>query len=346
MSDELPAGGVAAAAPTTTTETPAGAPAAPAPVSGGGAPAQPAAGGDGGAPAPAAGTEPAAPAGATLAQGASAPEAPPAAEATPAATAWPEDWRAKLAGEDAKLAKQLERFDSPAAFAKSFKEAQAKIAAGGAKAALPENATPEQLAAYRADNGIPEAAGAYEVSPPNGIQFGEADAAALDSFKAAAHAAHLPQGQFDQMIGWYAQEQERALAAQAEADAGFQGEAQTALKQEWGPEFNRNIAATQNFLASHAPEGLADRLLGGRMADGRRVGDDPKMLAFLARAARELNPMGSVVPAGTANPGQAIGEELATLRKEMRDQRSDYWRDPAKQARYRDLVTATRAAKR
>lgn len=279
-------------------------------------------------------------AGAPLAGGGSA-----ADPEKPVTATWPEDWRQKMAGDDAAYLKQLERFDSPAAVAKSLREAQLKISQGAAKPALPKDATPEQLAAFRKEAGIPETADAYDVKPSNGYVFGEADKPALDSFKAFAHANHWTPEQVQQGGEWYAQQQEQIANLQAEQDSTFKAEAEDSLRKEWGGEYRRNLTTVQNFLASHAPDGLADRLLGGRSADGRRLGDDPAMLAFLVRAARDANPMASVLPAGEANPGKAVADELSGLKKMMGDQRSEYWRGPdaqKNQARYRELKNAER----
>ena len=39
--------------------------------------------------------------------------------------------------------------------------------------------------------------------------------------------------------------------------------------------------------------------MGGRTADGYRVGDDPHVLRWLAGLAREMNPAATLLPAGT-----------------------------------------------
>lgn len=292
------------------------------------------------APAPSPAPAPATPAAPAPTLAAADPAADPA---KPVEATWPDDWRQKLAGEDKAYLKQLERFDSPAALAKSYKEAQAKIASGAVKTPLAKDATPEQVAAWRAENGVPEKPDGYEVKPEGGFVFGDADKPVLDSFTAFAHGKNWSPTQVNEAATWYAQLQEEATARQDTADAEFRSGAEDTLRAEWGGEYRRNLSTVQNFLASHAPDGVADRLLGGRMADGRRIGDDPAVLQFLVRAARDANPMASVVPAGTPNAPQAIGDELANLKKMMGDDRSEYWHGPKSeqlQARYRELKTA------
>ncbi|WP_375408514.1 hypothetical protein [uncultured Methylobacterium sp.] len=270
-----------------------------------------------------------------------APVTPPAADpAKPAAASWPDDWRQKIAGENAEELKKLEKFDSPLAMAAALKAAEEKAA--GVKPTLPKDATPEQLAAFRKEAGIPEKPEAYEIKPSNGYVFGEIDKPALDSFKSFAHANNWTPDQVQQGGEWYAQMQEEVAGQQAESDSTFKAESEDSLRQVWGADFRRNIGAVQNFLAT-APDGMADRLLGGRSSDGRRLGDDPALLQWLARTSREINPMATVVPAGTSNPVKAVDEELAGMRAMMGDPHSAYNKGPqaqAMQARYRELITA------
>ena len=76
---------------------------------------------------------------------------------------WPDDWREQLAAGDEGLLKQLKRYASPANYAKAGFEAQQRLRAGQAKEPLPENPTPEQITAWRKDNGIPEAPDGYKI---------------------------------------------------------------------------------------------------------------------------------------------------------------------------------------
>lgn len=329
MSEETIAGGVPAAAAAAPVATPdAGAPPAPVVVSG----AAPAAAETPAAPV----APPAAPAGAGTILG--------TAETTPAEGEEAKDWRTEFAGDDKAKLKTLERFKDPAALAKSYFELQAKVSAGQVPKGLPKDATPEQVAEYRAEHGIPETADAYEAAPANGIVFGDEDKPALDSFKAHAHSRNWTPQQFGEAIDWYAEQQEQMGAAREAADGEFRAEARGQIAEMWGASAKANVNVVQNLLTTHAPAGLADKLLGGRTADGRLIGDHPEMLAFLFKAANDINPGGTVVPAGHSLQGKAAADELNDLRKMMADQGSDYWRGPKKdehQARYRELLKAT-----
>ena len=145
----------------------------------GGGTAQPAAA-PAAAPAPAAGAPAGAPAAAAPAAPAAAPapaaKGAPAAATAPAAAGkegkegegnneayWPPDWRKTVSKDDAKVLARLERYASPEAAMQALIAAQNRIAAGELKPVLGKNATPEQVAEYRAALGIPEAPDKYDL---------------------------------------------------------------------------------------------------------------------------------------------------------------------------------------
>lgn len=272
----------------------------------------------------------------TLAEGAGDADKPVATPAT-----FPEDWREQMAGGDEALLKQLKRYATPANYAKAGYQAQQKIRSGEMKAVLPENASEAEVAAWRKENGVPDKPEEYKVEPPNGYVFGEAEKPLLDSFKAHAHAKNWTPTQLNQAVEWWTAEQEQVQARQHKADTAFKTEAEDALRKEWGPEFRANLTAIQSVLAT-APQGFADRLLSGRTGDGKKIGDDPVVLGWLAQIAHELNPAASVVPAGTTNAPKAIESRKRELEAMMGDTRSsEYWKGPnaaALQAEYRQLI--------
>lgn len=260
---------------------------------------------------------------------------------TAAPADWPEDWRDKLAGGDEKLAKQLARMASPKVLLDSYQNAQKKISSGQVKTPLPDNATDEQLAAYRAENGIPEKPEGYEVKPPEGFVFGDADKPLIESFQKHAHGKNWSPSQFNEALGWYAQEQEAIQDRIAQADTQFRATSVDALRSEWGNEYRGNLTAIKNMMSAW-PEGMADRLMGGRTADGKRIGDDVAFLSTMLNIQKELYPAASVVPAGTQNQTKAISDRIAEINVIMQGDEADakYWRNPALQTEYAQLLDA------
>src|SRR6266481_3686098 len=96
--------------------------------------------------------------------------APASRNAAPAAKSFPETWRQDLAGSDKAFRKTLDRFESPVALAKAYRELTARLSSGELKATKPppDNATSEQIAVWRAEHGLPQSADAYM----DGLQLG------------------------------------------------------------------------------------------------------------------------------------------------------------------------------
>ena len=255
---------------------------------------------------------------------------------------WPADWRTKVAGDNKAALKTLDRFASPADMYKALEAARAKISSGEVKKALPDNPTEKELADWRKENGVPEKPADYKIEPPKGFVFGDADRPLLDTFTAHAHKANWAPKQLNEAVAWYVDQQETIKAQQEERDSSYQQQAGDALRQEWGNDFRANINSVKNLL-SGAPQGFTDRLFGGRMADGKKIGDDPEALKFLAGLAREINPTATLLPNTGGNPMRGIADRMSEIQKMMGDRTSDYWRGPRSshlQQEFRDLVNA------
>lgn len=260
---------------------------------------------------------------------------------------WPEDWRQKYAGEDSKILKRLERYASPKAAIDALFAAQARINAGDLKAALRPDATPEELSAWRQDNGIPEKAENYQLDLPNGIVVGEADRPIVDEFLKEAHATNMHPKQVNQALGWYLGKQEALMAEQAARDEEHRMLAEDDLRAEYGGEYRTTVKQAYSLL-EEAPEGLKDKILNGRTEDGTRMADDPSLIRWLVSLRRELNPVGTLVPGSGTNAVQAAEAEKAGLEKMMGDRTSDYWKGPnsaKNQARYREIISALQKGK-
>jgi hypothetical protein len=289
----------------------------------------------------AAGTEPAAPATTAVTE----PVAPAASgdPAAPAADPAPKDWAAlctEIAGEDEKLLKRLSRYSSVKDVADALIAAQNKIASGTLKSALPADATPEQLAEWRTENGIPSTPEEYDTTLPDGMVIGDFDKPVVDRFTKIAHELNMNPAQVQKTLAWYFKDQEQQTAELHAADRAAREENTTQLREEWGSEYKMNMNLVDGLL-SQMPEGGKELLTGARLADGTPLGDNPKVLRWLANLAREVNPTATVVPGSGTNATQAIETELAGITKLMGDKSSEYWKGPkasAMQERYRQLI--------
>jgi hypothetical protein len=252
---------------------------------------------------------------------------------------WPEDWREQLAGEDKTFLATLKRYASPANYAKAGFEAQQKIRSGEFKKPLDKSATPEQLAEWRKENGIPEKAEAYEFDL-GGFVPGEADKPVLDNFKQFAHANNMPPTQLNDIAKWYFDQQEQVIAQQIEADKDYRAEQEEALRQEYGHEFKSNINAVKNFLTQTAGEELTGLLFGARLADGSLLGNNGAALRWLVSVAREQTPGAGLVPSGTPDVGKALNSRLSELDNIYVNDSERYRRDGLEKE-HQDLLAAS-----
>lgn len=257
---------------------------------------------------------------------------------------WPDDWRDKMAGGDEKLRKRLDRFQSPVDIQKSWAAAEQKISSGEFKAPLPDDATEDQVAAFRKENGIPDKPEAYLDNLPDGLVIGEADKDLVGSFLERAHGKNADPGVVADMIDWYYGQQEGLIAQGAEADKERARAGEDALRAEWGSEYRGNLNAMENFLAQ-APaddEGntMRDLLLSGRLSDGTMVKDSPLAVKWLTSLANDANPAGFIAPGSGLSQADSVDAEIKEIEGTMRTNRSAYNKDEKMQARYLQLLEA------
>lgn len=262
-------------------------------------------------------------------------------EAAPAAD-WPADWRQKLAGDDKKRMATLERFASPQALADAYDAAQKKISELGARPAIAKpgkDATPEQIAEYRKAMGVPEKPDGYKLELPDGRQLGDDDKPVMNSFTAAMHEAGAPPEVVNRAAAWYFDMLEEQHVAQRDADEAYKASALKELKEEWGADFRRNVNSIATLFEG-APDGVFDRLLGGRTADGRLIGDDPQVMRLLTRLALDLNPAATLIPSGQGSPA-SMDARIAEIEEAMKkDGGRAYWHNDAMQKEYGELLAA------
>lgn len=265
-------------------------------------------------------------------------------EAKEVAPDWPDDWRTKLAGDDEKLAKRLQRFQSPKDITKAWLSADQKIASGEYKSDLPDDASDEQIAAYRKERGIPETPDGYFENLPDGVVIGEEDKEMAQAYVERVHGRHADPAVVAESLAWYQDLKEQQIAAQVENDRAVRQKYEDELRAEWGGEYRANINSLNAFLdaAPTADDGtpMKDLVLGSRLSDGTPMGNHPAFLRWMAQMANEANPAGFVSPGSGGSQAESVADELSEIRNVMRTNRARYNKDTKMQERYRALLDA------
>lgn len=246
------------------------------------------------------------------------------------------DWRRGIAGDDDKYYADLQRFSTPLDYGNSFREAQQTIRSGNLKAALKDDATEEDVAAYRENNGIPAEAKGYLDNLPEGLVVGEDDKAIFEEFMGALHTKNAAPEVAHAAIEWYNGFAQREQDAIADMDNTHSTETNDLLRSEWGGDYRANLNLVTGLIASTFGEEASDQLLNGRYADGKAFMNDPNVLKGLAELARKTNPV-MQMGGDTHTAQQSLNDEITELETFMREHRTDYNNDEVKQKRLNTL---------
>lgn len=234
--------------------------------------------------------------------------------------AWPENWRDQLAEAlkpgDKKFRGRLDRFSAITDIGKSWLGLEERVSSGElkAKAEPPANATPEQLSAWRKEQGLPVSAADYvaNIKLADGVVPGEADKPLLEAVGKMALESGYDQNTVNNFVGLYYSVQDSLIAQRDALDVEQRDATVAQLAREQGPDFQKNKNALNLFWSERPPE-VKSAVLGARTADGRLVGDIPEVVKFFANLSRELNPAAAVLPSGAPADLKAVGTRKAEI---------------------------------
>ncbi|WIW52376.1 hypothetical protein LRP31_25490 [Mesorhizobium mediterraneum] len=277
-----------------------------------------------------------------------APKEPPSSIAkepvepkTPVAPKWADDWRQQIAGDDKKELERLGRFASPADVFKSLREAEKKLSEGVKPKTKPgEKATAEEWSEYRKANNIPETVDDFvkAIVLPDKRVIGDDDKPLVAAFSERALKKGINPADMAEMVDEYYAIQEEQQAQLAEKDSEFKTTNLSALKEEWGGDFKANINSMRPYFEA-VDQSLFDNLMGGRLSDGTKVGDNANIVKFFVAKSLAENPAATVVPAG-ANQIETIQTEIKAAEARMRDDRTAWFKDKPAQERLQKLYEA------
>jgi hypothetical protein len=265
-----------------------------------------------------------------------------------------DDWRIKMANGDEKVLKLLSRYASPAAAAKGLVDLKAELSSNKYARKLAPDASAEEVAAWRKDNGIPDTADAYQLEQ-EGVVISDEDKRIFkeSGFLEGMHNLNASPKVVQEAAKYFFKARDQRLNEIAQADIQHNAATEEDLRNEWGVEYNANYNAVGNFLAT-MPDEVAANLMNTRMPNGKLFKNDPDMVRWAASTALQLNPVARVLP-HTTNPGEAaktMAAEISDLETQMGQPDSAYHKGPASKkypgmteaaARYRDLLEAQMA---
>lgn len=248
-----------------------------------------------------------------------------------------EDWRQHLAGDDEKALNQLGRYKTPADVWNKARALEQRLSSGELKdnSPFPTDGTPEQQAAWREMNGVPESAENYQL--PEGV--GEDEKAALDGFLKHAHANNFTNDEVNAMLGFFEEQGKMSETQQSEVDAEMEKATEDKLRAEWAGDYRGHMNRIESLLDTF-PEGQGDLLRNARLADGSLLKNHPDAMKFLLDAALALNPATTLTDDGKGGTIDSIQDELQSIRQIMRTDRRKYDGDAKMQERYRQLLVA------
>lgn len=273
----------------------------------------------------------------------------------PAKPLWPEDWRHQIATRvsagDKKAysreLKRLERISDPSGIYGMYREAESRLTSGNLTRVPGKDATPEEISQFHKALGIPEDPKEYvsSIKLANGAQIGDDDKVVIGELAEIAQKSGTRPTALNDIVNWYFSKQEQQAAAMDEADDAFEQQARQALKEEFGAAYKRKTNGIMSLFET-APGGtdpnndnaLFNRLLSGRMADGKIIGNDPDMVRFLVSLSHEINPATLVVD-DTTNAGQTIDTELEEIRAMRSTDKRKYYSNEVQQ-REQELIAA------
>lgn len=251
---------------------------------------------------------------------------------------WPEDWKAKIAGEDKDVAKLIERYKSPADVAKALREANKKIGSGKLAPSdepMPDaEKEPEKAKEWRQARGIPDDPTGYEIPDTIKALITDADKPRLAEFTEHMHKSGVPKGAAASAMEFYFQMESQSREAISAADKGDAVETEEALRAEWGSEFRSNVTLANRFSKEITP-GID--WLAARLPDGRKLGSVPEFVKAMADlGSREY---GDVAFAGSDNSNKTMArkEELEGM---MANDPDRYFADPKLSQEYAKIMEA------
>lgn len=245
---------------------------------------------------------------------------------------WPENWRDSITTDEKEKA-QLARYATPQDIWKKARALEQRISSGELKAAPPKDASPEVLAQWRADNGIPPDPLKYDIKLRQGLEVAAEDKPIFEAFQKRLHGKNVTNDQMSGLVEAYYE----VLQEQTDKDAQTRQQAsqkvEDALRGEWGDEYRGNVTRIENLLNLKLP---ANSPLKENLVSAMKGNAD--MAKFLDGLARDIMPVTTLLPGNEGGVASAVEDQIKEIETLMRKDRAAYNKDQALQDKYQELL--------
>lgn len=242
---------------------------------------------------------------------------------------WREDIIAELGITDPKELekelKRLERMSSPAAAYKMAREIERKMSSGEFKKALPENATDEQKAEWRKEQGIPEKPDGYQFPEIKGHEWSDESKTIASGLMKHLHAKDVPQSAVAAALEWYADFEQEQKVALSQVNQKAKESTEDALRDQFGAEYRPNMQLLRRMFddTGALPEAVSRALVTARHPDGRILLNDPEIAGYLIGLARQQYGDGGIL---TGDEQSSLSSREEALVKMMHEDPDAYYR--------------------
>lgn len=272
---------------------------------------------------------------------------PPDAPATRGDNGGP-DWRAMVAGEDAKGIEELSRYKTPAEFLKSFREQRAALSKRAEAPKLADNATPEQVAEYRKAIGMPEVAAdakpddimkAFGIKAPEGYELNDIEKGMLGEWAKLSNGKHIPPGIAREAVDFLFKHNTAVQQAQRKADADIKKEWTTKIRDELGKDYEPLIASANDYLAKALPDdNERAAFVNARLPGGGLLGDHPLFVKMVSDLATQNGFTDRIETQSMESGGKSLQQQQQEI-EALRMTNRELYNSPATQERLKKVIS-------
>ena len=266
----------------------------------------------------------------------------------------PED---KIASRRTAILNQLGRYKTQADYMTAGFAAQERIRSGELRSKLGDDASDEEKAEWRKENGLPAKAEEYDFPKIAGHKWTEADKPLIDEFKKVAFSRDMTQEQLNGAAEWYAatvvQQQQEYQEHIAQVDSEDGENMRSQMRAELGVDYKPTAALLRRGLEDRSllSEDATTALVSGRYTDkdgvSRRLINNPDILHLLTSHFRDVYGDASLVRGdGTPTSQSVIDEGEKIMNTDIDRYYREGWADKVLAARQEEEKAATRRGRK